>query len=133
MKATLSTLLASVLIWGANLIGWWPITVFVGVIFALLFASKGKAIGLSLLAGVIGWGLELLILGMTHEVLPLAKLLGGILGLSGGVGATVAILLPMIVGGLLALCGAWITSSIRSVFPSATSQIPLSQGNALEQ
>jgi hypothetical protein len=134
MKATLSLALASVLIWGANLLGWWPITVLVGVLFAILFARKGKAIGLSLLAGVIGWGLELVILGVTHSVLPLAKTLGGILGLAGGAGTTVAILLPLIVGALLALSGAWIAGSIRSVLPSSsTSQVPLTQGSALEQ
>lgn len=133
MKATLATLLASVLIWGANLIGWWPITVLVGVFFALLFARKGKAISLSLLAGIIGWGLELVIMGLTHAVLPLAKLIGGILGVSGGAGAIIGILLPLIVGGLLALCGAWIASSIRGVLPIANSQVPVTSGNAVEQ
>ncbi|MGZ4031675.1 MAG: hypothetical protein ACXVP5_01115 [Tumebacillaceae bacterium] len=134
MKATLSLALASVLIWGANLLGWWPITVLVGVLFAILFARKGKAIGMSMLAGVFGWGLQLVILGITHSVLPLAKTLGGILGLAGGAGTTVAILLPLLVGALLALSGAWITGSIRGVLPSSSnSQVPLSQGSALEQ
>lgn len=132
MKATLWLIVASLLIWGANLLGLWPVSVLVGVLFAILYRKKGRAIGHSFLAGIMGWGLQLIVISVKDPILPLAKLLGGILGVPGAAGAVVAFVLPLIVGGLLALSGAWIISSIRNLLPSSQAA-SVKSGVAIEQ
>lgn len=123
MKAVAWLLGAGLLNFGANLAGGWPATVAVGALLGVLLPKTGRAVWVSLLAGMIGWGLPLVVAGMTGSVIyDLAGLLAGILGLGKGL-APVALLLPSLVGGLLALSGAWVTGTIKqAVRPTAVQE-----------
>jgi len=123
MKTVAWLLGAGLLIFGVNLAGGWPATVAVGALLGVFLPKTGRAVWVSLLAGMIGWGLPLAVAGVTGSVIyDLAGLLAGILGLGKGL-APVALLLPSLVGGLLALSGAWVTGTIKAaVRPAAVSE-----------
>jgi hypothetical protein len=93
--------------------GWWPASVATGGLFALL-PSVHRPVWLAFFSGVLGWGLPLAVQSVTGKLFSLAKLLGEIFGL-GGIGGVVVLLLPPLVGGLLALSGAWVASAVKQV------------------
>lgn len=122
MKTVAWLLGAGLLIYGANLAAGWPASVAVGVLLGIFLPSTGRAVWVSLLAGMIGWGMPLLVAGMTGSVIyDLAGLLAGVMGLGKGL-APVMILLTSLVGGLLALSGAWVTGTIKAAVRPAAVQ-----------
>jgi hypothetical protein len=97
---------------GSLLIGW-PATVLVGAVLGILPRVK-RPVLLSMLAGMFGWGVPLLLMSGSAEVGALAELLGQIMGL-GTAGQYVILAFPPLVGGLLGLSGAWIANAVLQV------------------
>jgi len=99
-----------------NMVEAWYLTILVGAICAILVPTGGRAAGVSLLIGILGWGVPLLWVAPLAHVVKLAGILGGILGLGGIVATVVGMLLPSLTGALLAVCGSWITVAVRGAF-----------------
>lgn len=121
MKTLLWALGFGLVLTAANLIGWWPLTLLAGISAALLF-GVGRAVMTAFLAGVIGWELPLLIASFSGRITELAELLGQLVGL-GGAGTVLFLLVPGLIGGLLALCSAWVTGTWKkALFPQTASR-----------
>lgn len=115
MKNLILILLGTALIWGGNAFGLWQATLLIGALYVLFTPTTGRAVLLGLLTGALGWGLPLLLASTDAEIVRLAEVIGGILGLGGTLGTLVALLLPSLVGALLALSTAWIAGAVKSV------------------
>ncbi|HEU4963261.1 MAG TPA: hypothetical protein VFV52_05300 [Bacilli bacterium] len=115
MRSLLAVVIATALMFGANEWGFWPATPLVGALLVVVTPTTRRAVGLALLSGVIGWGLPLLLMTGDAEIVRLAEVLGGILGIGGQVGTIIALALPSLIGGLLGLSAAWIAGAVKGV------------------
>ena len=96
---------------------WWfafPAGMFIGV----AIAPARLAIPTGALAGLIGWVLPLLADHLRYGVGPAAESLAAIMGFTGQ--AAIPVILTCVVGLLLGLAGAWLSSALRGVVIPAT-------------
>lgn len=114
MKRWTEWLIGTLILAGLNALGWWWATPLLGLVFALRH-PLGRALGYSLLAGAVAWTLPLFVLYPADGVMRQAGLIGAIMGI-GDLGAVVLVV-PALVGGLLALMAAWIVGAARRVLP----------------
>lgn len=127
MKRNADLLIGCLLLAGMNLLGFWWATPLLGLSFALLHPLR-RALLRSLLAGALAWTAPLWVLYPADGLIRQAGLITAIMGI--GDLAAVVLVLPALVGGLLALTAAWITGTARRVLAperAAPSLLPIKQ------
>jgi hypothetical protein len=108
-------LLAAVLLICLALVpGLWWFTILVGIVLGGVLRRGRVALLFALLAGGAGWGACLLIQARTLPLASTASLVAEVSGL-GGTAGWVVLALPVLLGMLLCLCGAWLALAIRSL------------------
>ena len=113
MRTWLGAILAGSLVFLANLFGYWQATILAGALL-VLFCSVRKAAVLAVVIGAAGWGAAIFILNNASAVMRLAELLGRMMGLGDG-GTVIVLFLPMLIGSLLAVSGAYVAGSLERV------------------
>jgi hypothetical protein len=129
MKISISILLLSTIGYGASVMGFWQIYLFFGAICALMTTAK-RARWVSGVAAVAGSGLPLLVMTSHADVVPLAQVLGNILGLQ-GTGFIIVLILPSIITMLLAQCGVWVVKSIIQLTGNIRTHSNRNNGNTV--
>jgi hypothetical protein len=99
--------------WLGNRLGLWWLTLVVGIAVGLALRRRRTALWVALLAGLLGWGLELVALALTFPLRPTAEAVSAILG-APGIGGTPAVALTLGLGALLAGLGMWLGSALRA-------------------
>lgn len=125
MKSILMIFVGGSVVALGNMVEAWYVTILVGAIFAVIVPTGGRAAGVSLLTGILGWGVPLLWVAPLAHVVKLAGILGGILGLGGAVATVVGLLLPSLTGALLAVCSSWIIVAVRGAFVTGAATKPI--------
>lgn len=99
--------------WLSLLIGWWPITLLIGLVSGLLLPKKGMSFLIVCCVGCLSWGLPLLLLAINAPVGQVALAVESIIGISALHG--IAIVLTIILGGLLSIAGWWVGIAYRGL------------------
>jgi len=107
--------------------GWWAPFVF-GLAIGLLAVARARiAIPLGAAAGLIAWGVPLVVDQASFGIGPAASALAAILGF--GRRGVLGVVLTLLIGSLLGLTGAWLGSAVRAavlVSPRARETAPRS-------
>lgn len=103
-------------VWIGTHLGWWWCLLPVGLIYGLAIRTTRRALLLAVLAACGAWALDLLWQSLGADILGAAGVIAGIMGIGTGGGIWV-ILLTLVVAALLAVCGAWLGSALRQVWP----------------
>ena len=90
----------------------WYMTFAAGALIALFRARRASG-WLSFAAGSLSWGGPILFLSGPVAAAAFAARIGGAFGLSGSIAAGIVLLIPFLLGGLLAASGSWL---VRAVF-----------------
>lgn len=113
-------LLGAVLIVLAHVSGLWWVAVAVGVVIGLVVRGAVGVVVTALAAGIVGWGAPLAWLAATQPVVSVASVMAGILGV-GTSNSGLVIILTIVLGGVLCLCGAWVGSALRQLVSAGAS------------
>ncbi|HET8842385.1 MAG TPA: hypothetical protein VFN35_13020 [Ktedonobacteraceae bacterium] len=95
------------------LIGWWLITLLIGLAIGLMVDKRGMAFLMVCCMGGLSWGLSLCLLAMSAPVEKVATAVESIIGVSSLHG--VAILLTVVLGCLLCIAGWWVGVAYRGL------------------
>ena len=98
-------------IWAGNVHGSWWITPLVGFVMGLFLIGAWTIVAAAL-AGLLGWGLELAWQAITLPIGRAASVTAGIMGFGTRQGYVV-IVVTLLLGLLLCLCGAWLGAALR--------------------
>ena len=114
MIAILAFAAATVVIWAANVFGFWWVAFAAGIAIGFTLARHPRALLVGALAGALGWGLPLLWLATSQPVGKTAEVISGVLGTS-RLGGFPAIAVTVLVGLLLGVTGSWLGAALRRV------------------
>jgi membrane protease YdiL (CAAX protease family) len=110
----LSGIVSLALIWIGSLVGWWWLTMLVGLALGFLLRPTWVALAISLLASGLAWGLPLAWLAMSAPVARTAKAIESLLGLT-STGGVAIILLTILYGCFLGVLGTWAGLTARGL------------------
>jgi hypothetical protein len=103
---------------GGVLVGAWWLAFPAGMLIGITVTSARVAIPAGALAGLLGWGVPLLVIQVRDGLGPAAKSLAAIMAFTGQ--PAIPLVLTCVVGLLLGLTGAWLASALRGLaLPSA--------------
>jgi hypothetical protein len=92
----------------------WYMTFVAGAMLTF-FHRNNISVFISFIAGALGWGGPILFMTSSNTLVPFAEKIGGIFGLSGFLAIFVVLLIPFLLGGLLAVSGSLLLLSIKSL------------------
>jgi small-conductance mechanosensitive channel len=93
--------------WLALQIGWWWLTLIVGLLIGVLLRPASIGFLASLCAGGFGWGLPLAVLALNAPVKSTAHAVESVVGLS-STGGRLIIVLTIVLGCILSVIGTWV-------------------------
>ena len=109
--------LAVVAVWAATVVGWWWAALPVAALLGGFLPARGWAWTTGLASGLLGWALPLAWVGRSGQLLHASTDLSSLMGYHFG---PLAIVVTVLVGTLLGLCGVWLGRVVRSwVAPSS--------------
>jgi hypothetical protein len=94
----------------ANMAGWWPATLAVGIAIAL--AVRRQPVLWAALTGAVSWGAGLAVDSQQGSTARIAQVAGSLAGL-GTHAAPYVMAVTVVLGALLCLAGAWLCTSAR--------------------
>jgi hypothetical protein len=103
---------------GGVLVGAWWLAFPAGMLIGITVTSARLAIPAGALAGLLGWGVPLMVIHVRDGLGPSAKSLAAIMGFTGQ--AAIPLVLTCAVGLLLGLTGAWLASALRGLLVPAS-------------
>ena len=116
MRLLLVTIVTGLVVATAGvLLGAWWTPFVIGLAFGLVVTRPVVAIGLGAVSGFLAWLLPLLGEEVRYGLGPPAATLAAIMGF--GHQGAIPVGLTLLVGTLLGLTGAWLTSAIRMLIP----------------
>jgi hypothetical protein len=99
--------------WLSLLLGWWPITLLVGLAIGLVVRRGCAAFLVMCCVGGLSWGLPLAVLAINSPVGPVSMAIESIVGLKALHGAV--IVLTVVLGCLLSMAGGWMGIASRQL------------------
>jgi hypothetical protein len=115
LLSTIAVLIATVLIWLGQLLGYWWLALIIGLLLGIAVIPARFALLLAALSGGLGWSLPLFYRSTYLPIGNTASMVGSILGL-GSTDGWIIILLTVLLGILLCLSAAWVGITLRQVF-----------------
>jgi hypothetical protein len=103
---------------GGVLIGAWWLAFPAGMLIGITVSPARLAIPTGALAGLLGWGVPLVLIQVRNGLGPSATSLAAIMGFTGE--PAIPLVLTCVVGLLLGLTGAWLASALRGLIVPAT-------------
>lgn len=100
-----------------NWLGYWQTTWLAGFSIALVLTGRRRWLS-SAAVGIIAWTLPLSIGRSPEYIWQIAKLIGGIMGLGGA--GFVVLIVPALLGLMLAMLGTWAAAALQSVLGAST-------------
>ena len=103
---------------GGVLVGAWWLTFPAGMLVGITVWDARLAVPGGGLAGLLGWGIPLVVIQVQYGLGQAAKSLAAIMGFTGQ--PAIPLILTCVVGLLLGLTGAWLASALRGLLVAAT-------------
>ena len=103
---------------GGVLVGAWWLAFPAGMLVGITVSDPRLAIPAGALAGLLGWGVPLVVIQVRDGLGPAASSLAAIMGFTDQ--PAIPLILTCLVGLLLGLTGAWLASALRGLFVPAT-------------
>jgi hypothetical protein len=103
---------------GGVLVGAWWLAFPAGMLIGITIPRARLAVPAGALAGLLGWGVPLLVIQVRDGLGPAASSLAAIMGFTGQ--PAIPLILTCLVGLLLGLTGAWLASALRGLLLPAT-------------
>ncbi len=112
LSVVLAAVVGIAVVWVGNHFGFWWVTMLVGLAIGLFLGKVRAALVAATLAGVGGWGLDLLWQSFHADIGGAASVVAGIMGFGTSKGFIV-ILLTLALALLLSLAGCWVGTALR--------------------
>jgi hypothetical protein len=107
------TVVGIVVVFAADRVGWWWMTLVAGLVAGLLLKGRGLA-AFCVVVPVAAWGGDLLRQWMAHDLTRIARVTAGLAGL-GDHSAWLVYLGTVVYAVLLCVAGGWLSSSVVSL------------------
>lgn len=112
--STIRLVVATALVWVAVANGWWWATLVVGLVVGLTTRRRLACWTIGVGAGALGWGLPLLWMSFFSPLGAASTDLSSLMGYSF---SPLAVVVTVLVGTVLAVCGTWLGRVVRSFTP----------------